>query len=147
MQSGCNPLKLPSILKCQKKSGQVISISRSMGGQTDFVIQVSAYDKGYGKVAAFENCDPNFLICRKFSWLHSRLLLSFQDDLQKLERDLEREEEIERKYGNPIKLQSRSKYNKGSNQKRQKILTGIHQKLKDYGMCLVVRHVSISDSV
>ncbi|KAF6237541.1 hypothetical protein HO173_004431 [Letharia columbiana] len=47
------------------------------------------YPVGYPQLAAFEDCDPAFLICRKFGWLHTRLLLHLQDDLEKLEWDLE----------------------------------------------------------
>ena len=91
------------------------------------------YDEGYGRVAAIENCDPNFLIYRKFGWLHCRTLLHIQDDLQKLERELEKEDERECMYGEAIKLKSRRKDLKGPVQKRQEILAKVHEKLKEYG--------------
>lgn len=50
---------------------------------------LSDYPAGYGKLAAIEGCNPNFLIYRKFLWLHNRLLLHKQDELMQLERHLE----------------------------------------------------------
>ena len=44
---------------------------------------------GYGKVAAFEDCDANFLILRKFGWLRNYALLCIQDELAALERSVE----------------------------------------------------------
>ena len=53
------------------------------------VAQVDQYPVGYGKLAAFGNCDPDFLIYRKFGWLRNRALLFLQDELVQLEDDLE----------------------------------------------------------
>ncbi|KAL9121480.1 MAG: hypothetical protein Q9187_001958 [Circinaria calcarea] len=47
------------------------------------------YLPGYGKLAAIEDCDPNFLIYRKFGWLHNRVLLHYQDELAEYEEQLE----------------------------------------------------------
>lgn len=97
---------------------------------------MSEYKPGYGRVAAVEICDPCFLIYRRFGWLHSRLLLNLQDELQKLERDLEREEDKEFNYGRPIKLKARRKDFKNPNATRHVILASIHEKLKEYGMVM-----------
>ncbi|KAI4232044.1 MAG: hypothetical protein LQ352_008367, partial [Teloschistes flavicans] len=51
---------------------------------------VDQYVVGYPKVAAYENSDPNFLIYRKFGWLHNRILLCLQDELADLEYRLEK---------------------------------------------------------
>ena len=45
---------------------------------------------GYGKAAAFQACDPNFLIVRKYAWLRNYALLCLQDRLAERERDLEK---------------------------------------------------------
>lgn len=49
---------------------------------------VDGYPVGYGKIPAFEESDPNFLIYRKFGWLHNSVLLHLQDELAGLEEDL-----------------------------------------------------------
>jgi len=98
---------------------------------------VSYYKPGYGRVAAVEICDPCSLIFCRFGWLHSRLLLSLQDELQKLERELEREEEKEFNYGQPIKLKARRKDCKNPDATRLIILASIHEKLKEYGMVAI----------
>lgn len=96
--------------------------------------KVSLYHPGYGRLAAIEDCDPDFLICRRFGWLHGRLLLNIQDELQELERELEGEDEWEFHYGQRLKLRHRRKDCKGPHRKRQEILTKINVKLKEYGM-------------
>lgn len=107
-------------------------------------MEVSGYNPGYPRVAAFENCDPNFLIYRRFGWLHSRVLLNLQDELQQLERDLEREDEWEYSHGNDKKLKSRRKDRKGPKTKRQDILKSINAKLKEYGMFIIAARPLLS---
>lgn len=40
-------------------------------------------------MAATCDCDAKFSICRKFGWLHNRVLLHLQAELARLEYDLE----------------------------------------------------------
>ena len=95
---------------------------------------VDEYDEGYGRLAAFEDCDPNFLIYRKYGWLHNRLLLHLQDELKKLEEDLERLDKWESTTGDDKKLRSRRRDSSCPTSKRQALLTMLNEKLKDYGM-------------
>ncbi|KAL8942350.1 MAG: hypothetical protein Q9216_001732 [Gyalolechia sp. 2 TL-2023] len=44
---------------------------------------------GYPKVAVFMDSDDNFMIYRRFGFLYSRVLLSKQDELRRLEEDLD----------------------------------------------------------
>ncbi len=46
--------------------------------------------QGYPKVAAFLDSDDNFMLYRRFGYLQSRLLLEKQDDLRRLEEELDR---------------------------------------------------------
>lgn len=95
---------------------------------------VDEYEQGYGRLAAFEDCDPSFLIYRRFGWLHSRLLLHLQDEIQELEEELERLDKWESQQGDPKKLRSNRKdILHGS--KRQAQLVLIRQKLAEYGRC------------
>ena len=88
------------------------------------------YPEGYGKLAAFIDCDPNFRIYRKFGWLHNRVLLHIQDELQKLEKELEIVDEWEAKSGDIVKLASRRS---DTNKKRKDIIIAIKEKLDEYG--------------
>ena len=94
------------------------------------------YDEGYGRLAAFEDCDPNFLIYRKYGWLHNRLLLHLQDELKKLEEDLERLDKWEFTTGDNKKLRSRRRDSSCPTSQRQALLTILNEKLKDYGMSI-----------
>jgi hypothetical protein len=44
---------------------------------------------GYPRVAAFLDSDDNFMICRRFGYLHWRVLLDKQNELQYLEKELD----------------------------------------------------------
>ena len=92
---------------------------------------VDQYPEGYGKLAAFIDCDPNFRIYRKFGWLHNRVLLHIQDELQKLEQELEGVDNWEAKSGDMVKLASRRA---DKNTARSELIAAIKEKLDEYGV-------------
>lgn len=92
---------------------------------------------GYGKVAAFQDCDPSFLIFRKFGSLHNRALLYLQDELSELEDELRVTDEIEFADGDERRLRSRRRdFADGSDSIRKYLLPKIDEKLKEYGESL-----------
>ncbi|KAF4636283.1 hypothetical protein G7Y89_g1791 [Cudoniella acicularis] len=46
-------------------------------------------DKGYRSLSTFLDSDENFMLYRRFGYLHSRILLRIQDQLRELERELD----------------------------------------------------------
>ena len=50
---------------------------------------VEAFRQGYPRLAAFINCDKDFVTFRKFGRLQARVLLSKQDELIALEEKLQ----------------------------------------------------------
>ncbi len=90
------------------------------------------YPVGYGKLAAVEGCDPNFLIYRKFAWLHNRILLHLQDELVELEEDLEALDKFEF-IEEPTRLFSRRQNNGSDGSERLELLHKIKEKLAEYG--------------
>ncbi|KAH8678811.1 hypothetical protein BGZ60DRAFT_428633 [Tricladium varicosporioides] len=46
--------------------------------------------RGYSSLSTFLDSDENFMIYRRFGYLHSRVLLRIQDQLRKLEQELDR---------------------------------------------------------
>lgn len=88
---------------------------------------------GYGRLAAFEDCDPCFLIYRKFGWLHNRLLLHLQDELQVLEEQLEKFDKDEAVDSKPIYQRSRRRDYHRPDSKRAVMLKLIKEKLEEYG--------------
>ena len=88
------------------------------------------YPEGYGKLAAFIDCDSNFRIYRKFGWLHNRVLLHIQDELQELEQDLEGVDKWEAESGDMLKLASRRSDDRTA---RLEVFDVIKQKLDEYG--------------
>ena len=90
------------------------------------------YDQGYGKVAAFEDCDPNFLIYRKFGWLHNRIILHTQDELQELEERLEGLDKWEVSDGDKEILKHRREDDKDTDSPRKELLKTIKAKLAEY---------------
>lgn len=49
---------------------------------------VDSYPQGYARMAACNNCHPNFSIYRKYGWLHKFFLLHLQAELARLEDEL-----------------------------------------------------------
>ena len=93
------------------------------------------YPPGYGKLAAIEACDPNFLIYRKFAWLHNRLLLQKQDELYELEQSLERLDQSDFAQ-DPRRLKSRRRDEHVSpSSGRKELLKQIDEKLENYREC------------
>lgn len=95
--------------------------------------KVNDYKQGYGTVAAFEDCDPCFLMYRKFGWLHNRLLLHLQDELSVLEIELEDFDKDEAINSRPVYQRSRRKDEARPDSKRRLMLQVIKEKLEEYG--------------
>lgn len=94
---------------------------------------VDTHHKGYPQVAAF-NVNHNSLICRKFGYLRTRLLLQFQAELVELEDQLMYLDDDDSEQC-PHALQSREiDESRGENLSRKRMFGMIHQKLKDYGI-------------
>lgn len=49
---------------------------------------VEHFPRGYPQLSAFADSDDNFMIYRRFGYIHARLLLHFQDELRELEKKL-----------------------------------------------------------
>ncbi|KAL2042162.1 hypothetical protein N7G274_005350 [Stereocaulon virgatum] len=93
---------------------------------------LSEFESGYSRLAAFEDCDPNFLIYRKFGWLHNRVLLYHQDELQKLEQELEQLDKWDSTNGHQKALESHRKDFARRESKRKPLITAIHNKLNKF---------------
>ena len=91
------------------------------------------YPVGYGKIAAIEDLDPEFLIYRKFGFLRNYALLHLQDELVEIQEDLERLDRWEFSDGDPKKLVSRRRDRAVGDSRRQELITKAHVKLKQYG--------------
>jgi len=107
---------------------------------------VDHYIVGYSKLAAVEDCDPHFLIYRKFGWLRNCSLLYLQDQLVELEEDLkalDRYEFIEE----PRKLVSRRRNEGPKGIERRELLTKIKEKLAEYGELVQFGYLAQSSDV
>lgn len=96
---------------------------------------VDDYPSGYGKLAAIEACDPNFLIYRKFAWLHNRLLLHKQDELYELEQRLERLDKSDSAQDSRRLKSRRRDEHVLPNSGRKELLEQIEKKLESYRKC------------
>ena len=94
---------------------------------------VDDHPKGYPKLAAFMNSSDNFLMARRFSFLHSRVLLHRQDELAEMEKALiamdDEDQDLDQ-----LSLQSRRRDDQRPDEpSRKSLMTKIDNKLKDYG--------------
>lgn len=96
------------------------------------------HEAGYGKVAAFEDCDPSLLIYRKFGWLHNRALLYLQDELSELEEELIGSDSWDFADGDNTRLFSRRvDFAEGSTSYRKTLIPQINKKLAEYDELLL----------
>ena len=118
--------------KCPISFDQASDKDISIRGTANLPNIVDDYDQGYGKVAAFEDCDPNFLIYRKFGWLHNRVILHTQDELQELEERLEGLDKWEVSDGDKEILKHRREDDENPDSPRKELLKTIKAKLAEY---------------
>jgi hypothetical protein len=81
---------------------------------------------GYPKLGAFLDSDENFMVYRRFGYLQARLLLEKQDELQKLERQLDREDKIAYREDNDL-LRTRQNYDQERMKGRGELLEKIEK--------------------
>ncbi|KAI9881094.1 MAG: hypothetical protein M1830_008252 [Pleopsidium flavum] len=101
------------------------------GAQEKNVQRIDDHPMGYPQLAAFINSDPNFLMCRRFGFLHSRVLLYRQDELAQLENDLMSLDEEDAEKGSKA-LISRKLDEARQDCPRKALIQGIDEKLKEY---------------
>ena len=99
----------------------------------DGPILVDDYDPGYGKVAAIEDLDADFLVYRKFGWLHNYALLYLQDELVQQQDEMESFDKWESRNGDPTKLVSRRKDHAFRESRRKELVAKLQVKLAQYG--------------
>ena len=106
---------------------------------------VDDYRPGYGKVAAIEDLDADFLVFRKFGWLHNYALLYLQDELAQQQDELERFDKWEHEKGNPTKLVSRRIDQSFHDSRRKELVDKLHGTLTQYGEMHQQDHLSCAD--
>ena len=108
-----------------------------------YAIAVQDCPHGYPLTAAFLDSDDNFMIYRRFGYLQARLLLEKQEQLRRLEWDLEFMDEKDKE------AQSRDLVTLGDGDTgrapvRQELMQRIEEKFRDYGASittfLVISH-------
>ncbi|KAL6713931.1 hypothetical protein ACLMJK_008425 [Lecanora helva] len=126
------------------RKGKIEQIVRSRKRLDDYGIcltyilqSVDEYPTGYSKVAGIENLDSEFLIYRKFGWLHNYALLHLQDELNELQEELEAYDKWEFRDGQPRRMTSRRLDYGRQESRRKELMSQIHQKLKQYDEALL----------
>ena len=90
------------------------------------------YENGYPKVAAIQASDPNFLLYKKFAWLHNRVLLALQDELMTLQNRLVKLDKRDSQNDWRKLISRRRDWGLGS--ERRDLVQEIEQKLEKFGM-------------
>jgi hypothetical protein len=77
------------------------------------------------------NSDENFLMCRKYGFLHNRVLLYRQDELRELEQELLKMDKQANK-ADDTTLKSRTREERFTGEERRALINKIDDKLKEY---------------
>ena len=102
----------------------------------DMHVTVNEYPSSYGKVAAIENIHSDFSIYRKFGWLRNYALLHLQDELVKLEAELESHEYWEITEGSSMELLSCRRDYSFQESKPKELMETVYTKMAQYGKLL-----------
>ncbi|OJD34952.1 uncharacterized protein BKCO1_1900063 [Diplodia corticola] len=96
---------------------------------------IDYHPPGLPRLGAFINSDENFLMCRRYGLLHTRVMLYRQDELRELEGELLGldAEDLEE---NPDMLRSRVRDDRRAGQQRRELILKIDRKLKEYDDCV-----------
>lgn len=70
---------------------------------------VSEHQKSYRSLSIFLDSDENFKIYRRFGYLHARLLLRKQDEIRRLEAELDGLDDLDEAEDAPNKQRARSR--------------------------------------
>ncbi|CAO1598600.1 hypothetical protein XANCAGTX0491_002361 [Xanthoria calcicola] len=104
---------------------------RKEDGREKLIACIDDHPKGYPKLAAFMNSSDNFLMCRRFDFLHTRVLLHRQDELAEMEKALmamdDEDEDLDQ-----LSLESRRRDDQRPEPSRKSLMKKIDGKLKDY---------------
>ena len=122
-----------------KNSSREVCQTHCLAGDVAKYFVVDDHPQGYPQLAAFQNSDENFLVCRQYGFLRNRVLLYRQDELSELEKTLI-EMDQEDKETSPKRLRSRRTdelLEEGKNAQpihtRKGLIQAIDDKLKEYG--------------
>ena len=100
--------------------------------------RIDDHPMGYPRLGSYMNSDENFLLCRRYSLLHTRVMLYRQAELAQLERELfesdQEDEKDEEKALRDVNFLDEGEVGKS----RMKLMKQIEEKLKDYGMSDVI---------
>ncbi|MCJ1349443.1 hypothetical protein MMC31_007683, partial [Peltigera leucophlebia] len=104
--------------------------------QQEEVSRIDGHPEGYPQLAAFIDSDESFLMCRRFGWLNSRVLLYRQDELVKLEETLIAMDDDDTAYdgGKTLKSREEDDGRKDIEEQvsRKTLINQIDTKLKEY---------------
>ncbi|KAK7548921.1 hypothetical protein BKA81DRAFT_368412 [Phyllosticta paracitricarpa] len=92
---------------------------------------IDYHPEGYPMLAAMLNSDENFLMCRRYGFLHNRVLLYRQDELRELESRLLALDRMDFRDGNKRFLKSREADDSRSDV-RANLIREIDDKLREY---------------
>ena len=81
-------------------------LSTTMLANFGLILLVEDAPKGFPRVARFLNSDESFMIHRRFGCLFSRLLLTRQDEISRMEEQLEAMDRRDQREGNGKYIQS-----------------------------------------
>lgn len=98
---------------------------------------VEHHPNGFPRFAAWMNCDENFLLARRYGWLHNRVIMFRQSELHELEQELvDTDKELE-DAGDTDALTGHDSFAFGAaGAKRKKLIQAIDDKLVEYGESL-----------
>lgn len=95
---------------------------------------------GFPRLACFLDSDENFMMYRRFGYLHARILLNKQDEIKEIERELDEMDEDDKvesdesRAGLKSRIDDESRTLPEGRKSRKKLLREAEVLVKEYGM-------------
>lgn len=105
---------------------------------------VEHHPNGFPRFAAWMNCDENFLLARRYGWLHNRVIMFRQSELHELEQELVDTDKKLEDTKDTDALTGHYSFAFGpAGAKRKKLIQAIDDKLAEYGESLSLPPLSL----
>ncbi|CAK4034151.1 hypothetical protein CB0940_08593 [Lecanosticta acicola] len=90
------------------------------------------FPEGFPRFAAWMNCDENFLLTRRYGWLHTRVMLFRQSELRDLELKLQRSDKQDLDDEDDALIDHQLFGSGEAGEERKMLIQQIDDKLKEY---------------
>ncbi|KAF2213854.1 hypothetical protein CERZMDRAFT_95884 [Cercospora zeae-maydis SCOH1-5] len=138
LESQSAPTRRPSVINVLRKFSSSFSDQIPPHWKANHINEkrdtrsLEDYPAGFPRFAAWMNCDENFLMTRRYGWLHNRVMLYRQSELRELEVQLQMCDEGDEESKDPALVDHQMFARGEAGEYRKELIQQIDEKLEQY---------------